>query len=248
MHTRQRKILDLLQAGPLSIREAARILEVTEMTIRRDIRILEEQRLLLAVKGKVMPYPVNYRTVSGDVGGQAVKNAIAEACYRECGTADSFFIGSGTTVLAFAHLLAYRAGGAKTVITNSLSVASALFQSRCRVILLGGELRAESMDLVGAAADRAIGEYHVDCLISGADGILPDYGYYTSDVNLSSLERRTIEIADRTVILADSGKFGKKSLVRFAPLEAAHLVITDAGIPEDALRQLREAGVAVVTA
>ena len=57
MHQRQRKILDMLQRGKLLISDAAVELGVTEMTVRRDLKLLEERKLILCVKGGAIPYP-----------------------------------------------------------------------------------------------------------------------------------------------------------------------------------------------
>ena len=149
------------------------------------------------------------------------------------------FIGTGSTCLSFAKVVARLNLLPLTVVTHSLPVAAALFQSRCRVILLGGELRSSSMDLIGPAAEKSLEEYHVEWLVSGCDGAFADYGFYTSDERLSNLEKRTISIADRTAIITESAKFGRRALTRFASLDDIDLLVTD-----DALAPADEAKLA----
>ena len=238
MHTRQKMIVEMLQrAGRLELHAAARELGVSEMTLRRDLRALESRRVLVQIRGGAMPYPVRYEPENAFSGLNDLKFALAEALCRSILPCETMFIGTGTTCLAFARVMARRSLLPATIITNSLSVASALFQRRCKVMLLGGELRSKSMDLVGPAAEKTLEEYHVEWLISGCDGAFADYGFYTSDVSLSNLEKKTISIADRTAIVTESGKFGRRSLTRFASLEEIDLLVTDSGLAaEDELK------------
>ena len=238
MHTRQKMIVEMLQrAGRLELHAAARELGVSEMTLRRDLRALESRRVLVQIRGGAMPYPVRYEPENAFSGLNDLKFALAEALCRSILPCETMFIGTGTTCLAFARVMARRSLLPATIITNSLPVASALFQRRCKVMLLGGELRSKSMDLVGPAAEKTLEEYHVEWLISGCDGAFADYGFYTSDVSLSNLEKKTISIADRTAIVTESGKFGRRSLTRFASLEEIDLLVTDSGlVAEDELK------------
>ena len=235
MHTRQKLIMEMLQrSGRIGVHAAARELGVSEMTLRRDLRALEREKLLVQVRGGAMPHPARYEpeNVLSDLSD--LKFALAEALYRRIVPCETMFIGTGSTCLAFAKLMARKTLLPGTVITNSLSVASALFRRRCQVMLLGGELRTKSMDLVGPVAEKTLEEYHVEWLISGCDGAFADYGFYTSDVSLSKLEQKTLSIADRSAIITESVKFGKRSLTRFASLDDIDLLVTDDRLnPED---------------
>lgn len=248
MHQRQKKILDMLQNGRLNIHTAAIELGVTEMTLRRDLLSLEKRKLVLRVKGGAVPHPARYEPELGEVTRLDRKFAIAEVLYERIMPADSIFLSTGTTSLAFAKVLARRNIRPMTVITNSLPVASALFRSSCRVILLGGELRATSLDLVGPVAERDLGEYHVDWLVSGCDGAFPDYGFYTSDERLSDLEKKSRRIADRAAIITDSTKFGRRALTRFASLDDIQLLVTDDELSAPDREKIRAAGVEILLA
>ena len=234
MHQRQRKILDMLQRGKLLIRDAAAELGVTEMTLRRDLKFLEKRKLVLCVKGGAIPHPARYEPDNIIDEKTDRKFAIANALFMRIIPADSIFISAGTTSLAFAKVIARRNKLPMTVITNSLPVASALFRTSCKVILLGGELRTDSLDLVGPVAEKNLEGYHVDWLVSGCDAVLSDYGFYTSDVSVSNLEQKSIRIASKAAVITDSSKFGRRALTRFASLDEIDLLVTDDGIsPED---------------
>lgn len=247
MHTRHRKILDMLQRGKIEIKSAAKIFDVTEMTIRRDLRILEEQKLLIQVRGGAVLSPARYEPENQNDNSMDVKFAIAEALYMEIMPCNAIFLSTGTTSLAFAKTLVKKNVSTLTVITNSLPIASALFRSRCKVILLGGELRSTSLDLVGHIGERNIEEFHVDWLISGCDGAFSDLGFYTSDSSLASLEKMSMKIADHAAIITQSSKFGKRALSRFASLNDIDLVVSDSKLKNDDIQRMKNANINVIT-
>jgi len=247
MDQRKKTILEMIQRnGRLELHAAARELGVSEMTVRRALRALEREKLLVQVRGGAIPSPAGYEPENAFSELNDVKFSLAEALCRSVLPCETMFIGTGTTCLAFARIMARRSLLPATIVTNSLPVASALFRRRCKVILLGGELRTKSMDLVGPAAERTLEEYRVEWLISGCDGAFADYGFYTSDVSLSNLEKKTISIADRSAIITESGKFGRRSLTRFASLEDIDLLVTDAGLTAEDEVKLRSHGIEVV--
>ena len=246
MHQRQKKILDMLQNGKVRIHDAALELGVTEMTLRRDLLELEKQKLVLRVKGGAVPHPARYEPEAADSELLDRKFAIANALFSRILPADSIFLGTGSTTLAFAKVIARRNVLPMTVITHSLPVASALFRSCCKVILLGGELRTNSLDLVGPIAERNLEEYHVEWLVSGCDGAFADYGFYTSDVSLSNLEKKSLRIADHAAVIADSSKFGKRALTRFASLKEIDLLVTDSDLSAGDAAKLKNAGIEII--
>lgn len=247
MHQRQEKILSILrQEGRIQIHDLAARLDVTEMTIRRDLRFLEKEEQLLQVKGGAVPFPVRYQPDTGTFVVTERKMAIAMALYRTIMPLDTVFISTGSTALAFAVLLSRLNRLPVTVITNSLPAASMLFRSSCKVILPGGELRSRSLDLVGPAAERSLQDYHVQWLLTGCDGAFAERGFYTSDLSLSNLERKSVAIADHTAVLAESGKFGRKSLTCFAATSEVDILATDPDLKSEDAALLQKAGVRIV--
>ena len=108
MHARHRKILEMLETDRLYIRSAAAELGVSEMTLRRDLRELEEQKLVMMVKGGAIMHPARYEPEKSPLMLTPEKFALAEALYDEIMPAEKIFIGSGFTALAFAKLIARR--------------------------------------------------------------------------------------------------------------------------------------------
>ncbi|MFA6931124.1 MAG: DeoR family transcriptional regulator, partial [Lentisphaeria bacterium] len=125
MRYRQQQLLGMLQRGRIGYREASEALGVTEMTVRRAVRALESRKLALAVKGGAIPYPLQSDSMgSGNLGREALKMALAEALFRRLMPLQSLFIGTGSTALCFAKIIALRQKQPLTVVTNSLNVAS----------------------------------------------------------------------------------------------------------------------------
>lgn len=247
MHQRQKKILDMLQNGKLMIPETAVMLGVSQMTLRRDLRELESRKLLLQVKNGAIPHPARYEPEpSAEDELMQCKFALANLLYDAIMPVNSLFISTGTTALAFAKVIARRNLQQVTVVTNSLPVASALFKTSCKVILLGGELRTNSLDLIGPAAERNLLDYRVDYLVSGCDAALSEYGFYTSDVSLAQLERKSIQIAEKSAVIADSSKFSRGALTRFAALSDINLLVTDNKLAANDLENLQNARIEVL--
>ena len=237
----------LQKRGRLDLHLTALELGVSDMTVRRDFSELETAKILLQVKGGgAVPHPARYEPESVVSELSDIKFELAKVLYRRLLPCETMFIGTGSTCLSFAKVIARLNMLPLTVVTHSLPVASALFQSRCRVILLGGELRSSSMDLVGPAAEKSLQEYHVEWLVSGCDGAFADYGFYTSDERLSNLEQRTISVADRTAIITESAKFGRRALTRFASLDEVDLLVTDDGIDAADEAKLRSSGIEII--
>jgi DeoR/GlpR family transcriptional regulator of sugar metabolism len=195
------------------------------MTIRRDIAFLEKNGLAVQVKGGAIPKA----KICESMIDSPTKNAIAAGMMEileQMPEVKTLMLSTGGTTLAFARLLAQK-NLPITVLTNSIPIASALFQTQTKVILTGGELRTTSMDLVGPAAEKYLSDYHVDLLLTGCDGADSQEGFYTSDLNLASYEKLSVKIADKTFILTESLKFKRKALAKFAELNEIDSLITD---------------------
>lgn len=237
MNVRQKDLLERINSlGRISVDDEAEYFGVSGMTIRRDIVLLEKQGFVLSVKGGAVPKAKICETsASGNREVSEVKAAIADKTMElleSMPNVNTLLLSTGSTTLAFAKKLAF-ATRSYTVVTNSIPIASALFQTRAKVILTGGELRTNSMDMVGPAAEKYLADYHVDLLITGCDGANAEEGFYTSDLNLASFEKLSVKISDRVIILTESTKFKRKSLAKFAELNDVEFIITD-----DRLRKL----------
>ena len=249
MHARHRKILEMLQTDRLYIPSAAAELGVSEMTLRRDLRELEEQKLVMMVKGGAIMHPARYEPEKSPMMLTPEKFALAEALYDEIMPAEKLFIGSGFTSLAFAKLLARRRSGRLTVITNSLSAAASLFRANHKVILLGGELRSNSLELVGPLTERNLSDFDMDWMVVGCDSASAKTGFRTWDINLARVKQRLLGCAGHAAVITESSKFRRENTgeeFTFAAPYQIDLLVTDPGLDAGVAASLRRSGMQLV--
>lgn len=250
MNARQKQLLERIETlGHIDISEESEKFGVSGMTIRRDIALLEKNGMAVPVKGGAIP---KAKICADASAGQDEprKNAIAVKMMElleQMPEIKTLLLSTGTTTLAFARILARR-NLPLTVLTNSIPIASALFQTQIKVILTGGELRNTSMDMVGPAAEKYLADYHVDLLLTGCDGADSEEGFYTSDLNLASYEKRSVQIAERIFVLTESSKFKRKSLAKFAEPGEINTVVTDSALKSIDREFLIRGGVKVAVA
>lgn len=249
MNTRQATILDLVQGNQrVSVRELARYFNVSDMTIRRDLTLLEERGHLVRTHGGGMA------VVRADFLQRAFPHAAITPQKRAIGCLAASLVGqgqtvmvdTGTTALEVARHLPHNAG--ITVATTSLCVAEELYGSPINVLLLGGILRREFPSLYGPMTEGMLQSLHVDVIFMGCDGANSEEGVYTADLHIASLEQAMMRIADRVVIVTESSKFGKRAFSRFARPEEIHTLVTDTSLNETDRQNLQERGVTVLLA
>lgn len=249
MNHRQQTLMDELKTnGHVSVVDLAQKLQVTEMTIRRDLQQLESQRLLTRVHGGAVPcskLPLGADMLTAPANEQQI--AIAKATVDALPANATVMLNVGTTVLQVAREIARRQL-ALTVVTNSLPVAIILYQSECHVLLTGGSLRRQSLDLVGPVTEQNIDEYHVDILIGGCDGAMAGEGFFTSDVNLAAMEQKAVRVASKVIIITESHKFHKRSLAKFADISEVSTIITDSKLSSVDANLIKQHNVKLITA
>lgn len=246
MNTRQTAILDLLRNEQrLSVRELAKRFTVTEMTIRRDLDALEAQGFLVRTHGGGMPTGKLRFAHSAfpQFDTSPMQRAIGQAAAKLVQPGQTIMVDTGTTALEVARHLPQDAN--ITVATTSLCVAQALYGSPLNVLIFGGFLRKEFPSLYGPLTEKMLEGFHVDILFMGCDGADAE-GFYTGDLHISQLEQAMIRIADRTIVVTESQKFGHRAFVRYAVPTDIHTLVTDNGLPEQDRLALEEQGLHVV--
>lgn len=244
-------ILDLVtERGSISLAELADTLGVSAATARRDLADLADQNLLLRTHGgansidRGNELPVALR----DTRAQEAKHAIArEMASRVPTERYAVALSGGTTTATVARELASHTH--LTVVTNSIAVAQLLASSAgVRVVMTGGFLRPQSLELVGALAEGTFSAVNVGIAILGVDGISAAAGVTTHDETESRTNHAMVAKAQRTVVVADGSKVGRVALAQMAPIEAISMLITDESADAAALAAIRAAGVEVVIA
>jgi DeoR/GlpR family transcriptional regulator of sugar metabolism len=221
-------------------------LDVSPATVRRDLEALEARGHVRRVHGGAMSSESRMEEpLFDDKAAIAApqKQRIARAALKHIGPQDSIFLDGGSTVLALAPLL--QAMPHLTVVTNSLRVAGTLAGEGPRLILVGGELRRLSQTFVGSLTDPLIEEIHVDTAFMGTIGASVRHGLTTTDPREAHTKSLMMSRANQVVLLADAGKLGKLSFVKFGPLDAVDIIITDRAAAAAAVRAIRKKGVKV---
>lgn len=247
---RQLCLEHLAAQGEISVAELSRVAEVSEMTIRRDLEMLEREGLLKRVHGGAISrasrgYEPPFALRAGrDEDAKARIGRLAATLVSEN---ETLVIDVGTTTLALAANLVGASG--LTIVTPSLRAAEVLMaDGELRVIVTGGITRAGERSLIGDLAERAFDELHCDTVFLGSGGVDVAAGVTEFNLEDTRVKRAALKSARRCVVLADASKLGKVALASVCPLERVDVLVTDGSASEEALAPIRESGVEVLTA
>jgi DeoR family transcriptional regulator, aga operon transcriptional repressor len=248
---RHQSILQLLQdKGRVDIQELSEFLQVSGVTIRKDLKLLEERNLLFRTKGGGSidnPYASEKPINEKEFINVEEKKKIARAALQLTKNTDSIIIGSGTTVYELSRCL--NPSKHLIVITPALKVALELHSKQhIEVLQLGGLIHQSSASAAGTFAELILEHISCDILFLGADGIDLDFGLSITNLNEASLNQKMINIAQKVVIMADSSKFGRRGLGRICTLDQVQYIITDSGVSDVIIKQLEERGIKVIIA
>ncbi len=245
---RHKSILDILQLqGSVSVADLAERLDVSEVTIRKDLTFLEKQNRLYRTHGRAIPlspYIGNRHINEKEKLFVREKRAIGKCAAALVKPHDSILMASGTTILYTAKELVEKQD--ITVITASVSVASMLSQNKgIDVVQLGGIVRESSVSVVGSFAEEMLRYFNCNLLFMGADGVDMEFGVTTTNMMEANLNRMMMDASQQTVLLVDSSKFGKKGFSKICGCEKIDHIITDDKIPQLYLESLQELGIEV---
>jgi len=239
----------LAGGGSVGVAEIAARLGVSTASIRRDLQLLEEQRLLSRTHGGAVANSTAYELPMRYRGGRHrdEKRRIAAAAAARVGD-DVATIGftGGTTTTEVARGLADRLG--LTVVTNALNIAAELaVRPDIKLVVTGGTARSESYELVGPLAEATLQGLNLDLAVVGVDGITVAAGLTTYHDIEAHTNRVLIGRARRVIVVADGSKVGRLAFSRICDVSSVDELITDASAPEPELRQLADVGIVITT-
>ncbi|MFN2438209.1 MAG: DeoR/GlpR family DNA-binding transcription regulator [Chitinophagaceae bacterium] len=245
---RHQHIIDKLKKeGNIKVLDLCAELDVSSVTIRKDLKLLEDKNLLFRTHGGGTlsnPYTVDRSVNEKEKIRTGEKSSIGLAAARMIQSNDSIIIASGTTVLNLAKNI--RPQESLTVITAALNVAIELIHHpQIEVIQLGGILRKSSSSVTGIYAEKVLEDFSCSKLFLGVDGIDVEFGLTTTNMMEAQLNRKMIEAAQKTIVLADSSKFGKRGFGKICGLEDIEQIITDKGISDHMAKTLMGMGIEV---
>lgn len=250
LNPRQRRLLEAVRLKvTMSVEELAQQLDVTPQTVRRDVKQMEEAKLLARYHGGVgLPSSVENidysqrQTLNSDA-----KRRIAGAVAQQVPNGCSLLINIGTTTEEVARALSHHLG--LHVVTNNLNVAAILADNaECEVIVAGGVVRGRDRGIVGEATVDFIRQFKVDIGIIGISSIDEDGSLRDFDAREVKVAQAIIEQSREVWLVADQDKFCRKALVRMADLSQIDVLYTDAEPPAQLTEALRQAKVKVIVA
>lgn len=245
---RHQHILDKLKKeGSVHVLDLCESLAVSSVTIRKDLKLLEDKNLLFRTHGGATltnPYAADRPVIEKAKIHSVEKIGIGEAAAKLIEPNDCILIASGTTVLSFARSLQPK--GNLTVLTAALNVALELIHHpEIEVIQLGGLLRKSSSSVTGNYAEKILDDFSCSKLFLGVDGIDTEFGLTTTNMMEAQLNRKMIAASQKTIVLADSSKFGKRGFGKICGLEDIEQVITDSNISDHMVETLKGMGIEV---
>lgn len=245
---RHQYILNKIQTdGSVDVQLLCKELDVSSVTIRKDLKLLEDKKLLFRTHGGATlhnPYTVDKPVNEKEQLQSTEKMRIGAAGAELISDNDSIIIASGTTVLALARCV--KPKGNLTVITSALNVALELVRhNNIEVIQLGGLLRKSSSSVTGPYSDNILGNIFCSKLFLGVDGIDLEFGLTTTNAFEAHLNRQMIDSSQKIIVLADSTKFGKRGFGKICGIDEVDHIITDSGISAQTIKNLEALGIEV---
>lgn len=236
--------------GYVRVQDLAEQLGVTGATIRKDLRILESQNILIRTHGSASPVKPHVMDISVDVKASQNRDKkiiIAQTAQELITPDDAIILASGSSVTAFAEILT--PVNMINVVTPSLGIALILNEKEnVKVMLLGGEMYKNSLSVRGSYTEAGLVNVSCSKLFIGCDGINLETGITCSNLAEASLTTAMMKSCTQTVVLADSSKFGRRGFGKIGNVEDIDIIVTDSGIPSTMRKKIEDLGVQILIA
>jgi DeoR family transcriptional regulator, aga operon transcriptional repressor len=242
---RRRIILDrIAKEGRVLVCELAQELEITQATVRQDLNALAREGLLQRAHGGAFKRDAAIKETAEASEYAEARSAVAIHAASLVEEGQSIILDPGPIAAAIARLV--KKVSNLTVITNALSIAFELIDAPgIEVVLTGGVVRRHSLSLVGHLTEQALDELAADVLFMEVDGIDPHFGHTTLNLLEARVHQQMMKIAGEVVVVADSSKFGKRSLALVCRPDEVGKIVTDSSVDPTYVRQMRSLGVEV---
>lgn len=238
---RRKEISNILKRdGNIHTEDIAKKFHVTTETIRKDIKVLQEQGLAVKCHGGAMAVGecVINRLSKRAVENSEVKKRIAEKAVELVHDQAILYIGPGSTCLCIAQLLASFAD--LTIFTSSLPAAEALADSRNRVYVLGGRLNGSTMSVHGMWSNDVIGSFAPNIAFLGSSGASGYPGPTCGNFEETETTKKILSSSSKVVVACDSSKFSWAGLVSYSEWEKVDVLVTDSNLSQENWERLRQ--------
>ena len=250
MQERRQKIVEFVnRLGTVSFAQLrAAFQEVSEMTLRTDLKALDEERRLVRVHGGAKSVEVVVGTDDflprRSLRAAPEKAQIARKALGLLRPDMTIYLDSGSTTTGLAHLIPDER---YQIFTNSLSCANELLRlTRARVFLPGGFVNRYSQSLCGVHPMQFISGVNFDLALIGTTSYAEKSGFSCGMEEEAQLKRAVIAQAERSYVLMDAGKVGLKSTFSFASLDDVDGIVSDDALPGEVVTACRARGVQVL--
>ena len=247
MAERRERIVDFINSeGTVTFSQLKNMFpDVSEMTLRTDLKVLDQQRLIIRVHGgaKSVGFAVGTDDLLARRAGRrsAEKTTIAQKAIELIRPGHTIFIDSGSTTTALAAAMEDMD---LHVFTNSLTVASELSRlDRVKTFVIGGRLNRYSKSTIGARAVEAVRQLTFDQVFLGVTGYQRGEGFSCGSDDEAVFKAMLVERSHKCVVLMDSSKEGRPSTFRVCDLPSVHTVVSDGGMSSDFASACEDAGV-----
>lgn len=248
-HRLEQILEELSDKGAISVGAISGRLRVSPATIRRDLELLEQQRLLSRTHGGAVAHGVLYELPLRYRGGQRreEKRCIAEIAAKRVVEGSVIGFTGGTTTTEVAKTIVDRRR--LTVVTNALNIAAELVvRPNIKLVVTGGVARGESYELSGPLAENTLSQLHLDVVFVGVDGLSAEVGLTTHHEVEGQTNRLLIGRSGKVIVVADSSKIGKITFAQICAIDDVDELITDSGAAPLQLQAFRDAGLQVTCA
>ncbi|MDQ0217697.1 DeoR/GlpR transcriptional regulator [Peribacillus cavernae] len=219
--------------GKVEIEELVDRLNVSSMTIRRDLNHLEKEGKIVRTHGGALPANVLIAEtpyIDKSVTKTEQKRSIARYAATLIPTNSNIILDSGTTTLEIAKEIKMRDD--LTIVTNDLKIAAELLDCPSQVICTGGSLQKGVGAMFGPHAQSILKQIRVDILFLGTHAIDLRAGLSAPTMEKALIKQMMIESASKTWVAADSSKFNKCSFSQVCPLQSVEAIITDSELSD----------------
>ena len=243
----------LHEEGKVFVDKLAQNFGRSESSIRLDLAELESRKLIKRTHGGAIlgesigsDYVLNKNLIIlRDETRKEEKKRIGRAVLDFVNDGDSIVIDGGSTTFYVGQCLKAKRG--LTIITTSYHMLPILLEiNDAKIFLSGGLIHREYEDLIGDISIGSIQRFNPDCAILGIDGISILHGLTIADPSVALRKQKMIEVSKKSIVVADSSKFGKVSLIHIADLDGVNSIISDVGTPVNFVREIEKTNVNLV--
>ncbi len=244
------KMLD--QENEVSVAKLSKILGISEVTIRKDLTLLQRKNLLVRTRGGAIRRPVENLNEDTAISRKSMFNFHEKARIGKLATklikdGDYIMLDSGTTTLEIAKNLGEFQN--LSIVTNALNIAEELMKyNRFTVVILGGHVRFNSHSTIDPIALKTISHFANYKLFLGVDSFSFENGISTPNMEEAMLNQAMIAQASQVIAVFDSSKFNKRSFCHIATADQIDAIVTDNNLPVGYSSRLKEKNIALYLA